>query len=75
LHNNNDLGTTDTLPCVHHLLRRWYIVFACAILNFGILYLRLYHRPVDHELARNFLVNPSRRQVGPPDLGYLLIFA
>jgi len=31
---------------------------------YDILYLRLYYRPVDCELPRNFLVDPNRRQVG-----------
>jgi len=31
---------------------------------YDILYLWLYYRPVDRELSRNFLVDPSRRQVG-----------
>jgi len=51
---------------VLHLLRRRYTVFAHVILNFGILYLWLYYRQVDHKLSRNFLVNPSWRQVGHP---------
>jgi len=59
----------DFWSCIYespyHLLRRWYTVFARAILNFGILLLWLYRR-VDRELARNFLVDPSRRQVGHP---------
>ena len=50
---------------VHHLLRRWYIVFARAMLNSGILYLWLYYRLVDRELERTFPVDPSR-QVGHP---------
>jgi len=33
---------------------------------YDIFYLWLYHRPVDRELSRNFLVDPSRRQVGHP---------
>jgi len=65
LRDNHDLKTLCLLS-VHHLLRRWYTVFARAILNFGILYLWLLCRLVDRELARNFLVDPSRRQVGHP---------
>jgi len=63
---NHDLCVTDTLPSVHHLLRRWYTVFAHMILNFSILRLWLYYRPADRELSRNFQVDPSRRQVGHP---------
>jgi len=33
------------------------------MLNFGILYLWLYYRPAVRELSRNFLADPSRRQV------------
>ena len=43
-----------------------YTVFVHVICNLGILYLWLYYRPVDRELSRNFLVDPSRRQVGHP---------
>jgi len=35
-----------------------------TVLNFGILYLRLYYQLV--ALSRNFLVDPNRRQVGHP---------
>jgi len=60
----------DFWSCIYespdHLLRRWYTVFALAILNFGILFLWLYERRADRELARNFQVDPSRRQVGHP---------
>jgi len=35
---------------------------------YDLLYLWLYYRPVDRELLRNFLVDPSRRQVGRPCL-------
>jgi len=35
-------------------------------LHYDIFYLCLYYRPVDRELSRNFLVDPSRRQVGHP---------
>jgi len=42
LRDSRDLGVTDTLPAVHHLRRR-------AILNFGILHLSLYYRPVYRE--------------------------
>jgi len=37
---------------------------------YDILYLWLYYRPVDRKLFRNLLVDPSRRQVGPPGLQY-----
>jgi len=57
---------TLCLLSVHHLLRRWYTAFAHVILNIGILYLWLYYQLVDRELSRNFLVDPSRRQVGHP---------
>ena len=63
---NHLLSVNHSLLSVSHLLRWWYIVFACAILNFGILHLWLYFRPVNCELARNFLVDPSWRQVGHP---------
>jgi len=50
-----------------------YTAFAHVILNFGILYLWLYYQLVDRELSRNFLVDPSQRQVGHPwnRLGYI----
>ena len=44
-----------------------------------ILYLWLYNRLVDRELSKNFLVDPSQRQVGHPCprefLKYLEFFA
>jgi len=43
-----------------------YSVFAPMILNFGILHLWLHYRPIDSELPRNFLLDPSWRQVGHP---------
>jgi len=65
---HHNLCVTDTLPTVHHLRRRWYAEHGVctAILNFGILYLWLYYRPFDRKLAKTFLVDPSRRQVGHP---------
>ena len=51
---------------MHHLLRRWYTVFAHVILNCGILYLWLCYQSVDRKLSRNFLVDPSQRQVCHP---------
>jgi len=35
---------------------------------YDILYLCLYYRLVDRKLSRNFLVEPSRRQVSTPSL-------
>ena len=43
-----------------------YAVFARMILKFGIVHLWLYYQPVDSELPRNFLVDPSQRQVDHP---------
>ena len=36
-----NLGVTDTLPSVHHLIRRWYTVFAHMMLNFGTVFVTL----------------------------------
>jgi len=33
---------------------------------YDILYLQFYYRSIDRELPRNFLVDPSRRQVDHP---------
>jgi len=65
--DNHDLGVTDPLPSVCESLTMAMVhIFAREILNFGILYLWLYYQPVNHELARKFLVDHSRREIGHP---------
>ena len=64
LSSNRDLCVTNTLPSAHHdLLTKAMVRCNCTL---GILHLWLQYRPVDRKLSINFLVDPSRRQVGHP---------
>jgi len=63
---NHDSRVSDTLPSVCAWLAKAMVHCICTkqmILSFGISHLWFYYRPVLRELSRNFLVDPSWRQV------------
>ena len=53
---------------------KYKFIYRKNITFYDILYLWIYYQPVNHKLPRNFLVDPSWRQVGHPWYIMLTLF-